>query len=395
MLYVIAAVVVAMAGVHVIGDIVAPVFLAITLVITARPLVVLLTKRGLNRVLSMFIGMLAVFLVLLAIGFAILFAANQFVHELPQFAPQAEALLQQFHAWLLQIGVNEQSVNTFVSNLDFGRVTALALGIINQVSGVAVFFGTLLLFVAFVAIDMLDTSERGRWLKAVRPNLFGGLVDFSWRVRTYWIVNTIFALAVAIIDVGILLWLQIPLALTWGILSFVTSYIPNVGFIIGMIPPAIMGLLAYGWESMVLVIVLYTAVNFTSDMLIQPKVTADAVGLNITTTFVSLLFWTLLLGPMGAVLAVPLTLFFKCILLDTQARTNWMSVFLGGELDEGVTPSDGEPPTPSRPPSRPWRPTNPTWATTPAQIPRRYQRPPTDPLSPPRRFQNGSPDDVA
>ncbi len=53
-------------------------------------------------------------------------------------------------------------------------------------------------------------------------------------------------------------------------------------------------------------------------MLVQPKITADAVGLNITTTFVSLLFWTLLLGPMGAVLAVPLTLFFKCILFDTE-----------------------------------------------------------------------------
>jgi len=344
-----AAVVVTLAGVYVVRDVVAPVFLSITLVITARPLVVRLTKRGVNRILSMFIGMLAVFVVLLAIAFALLFAANQFIRELPQFAPQAEALFQQLHAWLLSIGVSEQSVTAFVNGLDPARVFDAAVALIGQIGGIAVFLGTLLLFVAFVAIDMLDTSERGAQLKALRPNLFNGLADFSWRVRRYWIVNTIFALCVAIIDVGILLWLQIPLALTWGILSFVTSYIPNVGFIIGMIPPAIMALLAHGWESMVALVLAYTAINFTADMLVQPKITGDAVGLNITTTFVSLLVWSLVLGPMGAVLAVPLTLFFKCILFDTELRTRWMSVFLGGDLDD-VVPTDPVPPSDTEPP---------------------------------------------
>lgn len=111
---------------------------------------------------------------------------------------------------------------------------------------------------------------------------------------------------------------------------------------IGMVPPAIIALLDQGWETMVLLLICYTAVNFTSDMLIQPKVTGDAVGLNITATFVSLLFWSLLLGPMGAILAVPLTLFFKCILLDAESRTRWMSIFLGGDLD-GLTPGSAAP----------------------------------------------------
>jgi len=59
--------------------------------------------------------------------------------------------------------------------------------------------------------------------------------------------------------------------------------------------------------------------------------------------------WSLVLGPMGAVLAVPLTLFFKCILFDTELRTRWMSVFLGGDLDD-VVPTDPAPPSDTEPP---------------------------------------------
>ena len=351
MIFVGAGLIVCMIGVYFIRDIVTPVFLAITLVITARPLVLLLNRKGWPKWLSMLVGMVAVFVVLIFIMLAIVFALSQLITTLPQFADEAQAVIHNLAQWLASMGVSQETIQPLLQDLNFGRVIALLSAVLSQVTGTAIFFGTLLLFVAFVAVDMLDTSRQGATLQRVRPNLAAALSDFSWRVRSYWIVNTIFAFSVAVIDVGILLWLQIPLALTWGILSFVTSYIPNVGFIIGMIPPAIMALLAHDWQTMVTLILAYTAINFTSDMVIQPKVTADAVGLNISTTFVSLLFWSLLLGGMGAVLAVPLTLFFKCILFDLEPRTRWLSVFLGGTLDDA--PPDDAPPDDSPPDDSP------------------------------------------
>lgn len=352
MLFVGAALIVCMVGVYFVRDIVAPVFLSITLVITARPMVLWLNRRGWPKVLSMFVGMIAVFIVLIFIMLAIVFALIQLVTTLPQFADEAQAVIHNVGTWLKSMGVSQETLQPLIENLDYGRLIALSTAALRQISGTAVFFFTLLLFVAFVAVDMLDTDERRETLERHRPNLAAALTDFSWRVRQYWLVNTIFAVSVAIIDVGILLWLQIPLALTWGILSFVTSYIPNVGFIIGMIPPAIMALLAHDWQTMVTLVLAYLAVNFTSDMLIQPKVTGDAVGLNISTTFVSLLFWSLLLGGMGAVLAVPLTLFFKCILFDVQRETRWLSVFLGGDLAD-LQPGEPEPPPMESPPVEP------------------------------------------
>ena len=57
------------------------------------------------------------------------------------------------------------------------------------------------------------------------------------------------------IDVVALLIIGVPLAFTWGVLAFVTNYIPNIGFLIGMLPPAIIALLDGGVGSSVAVVI--------------------------------------------------------------------------------------------------------------------------------------------
>jgi predicted PurR-regulated permease PerM len=93
-----------------------------------------------------------------------------------------------------------------------------------------------------------------------------------------------------------------------GLLAFITNYIPNVGFIIGVVPPAILALLAGGPQLMVIVIIVYCAINFVVQSIIQPRFIGDAVGLSVTVTFLALVFWAWLIGPLGAILDIPLTL---------------------------------------------------------------------------------------
>ncbi|MFT4295859.1 MAG: AI-2E family transporter [Micropruina sp.] len=340
MLYAGAAIVACLAGIYFIRDVISPVFLAMTLVVTVRPLVLWLNERRVPKFLSALIGMLVVFLVLLAILFAVVVALSQFVAAMPSYADQFNELYTQASTQLMAWGVSQEMITQWVTTFDYTRLLGYVTGVMTQVGFWATFIGSLFLFVAFIAIDLSDTTERRAKLAVLRPNLAAALLDFSWRVRRYWVVNTIFGLAVALINMGILAWLQIPLVLTWGILSFVTAYIPNIGFIIGMVPPALMALLARDVQTMVIMVAAYVVVNFIASMVIQPKVTGDAVGLNITTTFISLVFWALIIGPLGAILAVPLTLFFKAVLFDADPRTRWVSVFLGGNLDDVAT---GEP----------------------------------------------------
>jgi len=132
-----------------------------------------------------------------------------------------------------------------------------------------------------------------------------------------------------LIDTIALWFMGIPLAVTWGLLAFITNYIPYVGFWLAVLPPAVLALLVGGPQLLIVVVVLYLVVNFVLTSLVQPHFVGDAVGLSITVTFLALVFWGWLLGPVGAVLAVPLTLLVKAILVDSDPRAGWAAALLG------------------------------------------------------------------
>jgi predicted PurR-regulated permease PerM len=116
----------------------------------------------------------------------------------------------------------------------------------------------------------------------------------------------------------------------WGLLAFITNYIPNIGFVIGVIPPAIIGLLEGGARLMIYVVVVYSVLNVVIQSIIQPKIVGNAVGLSPTITMLSLVFWAYTLGAMGALLAVPLTLFAKALLVDADPRSWWLIPLISG-----------------------------------------------------------------
>jgi predicted PurR-regulated permease PerM len=126
----------------------------------------------------------------------------------------------------------------------------------------------------------------------------------------------------------------------WAVLAFVTNFIPNIGFVIGLIPPAIIALLDSGPGLMATVIVLYSVINFVIQSVIQPRVVGDVVGLSPTLTFLSLVFWAWLIGPLGALLAVPLSLLMRSLLVEADPRGRWALPLISGKPDPptlGVT----------------------------------------------------------
>jgi predicted PurR-regulated permease PerM len=139
------------------------------------------------------------------------------------------------------------------------------------------------------------------------------------------------------------LWLlAVPFPVLWGLLSFITNYIPNIGFVIGLIPPALLALLDGGVTRMVWVIVLYCVFNVVVQSVIQPKFVGDAVGLSVTVTFLSLVFWSWVLGALGALLAIPLTLLAKALLFDIDPSTRWMDVLISDRAPD-TEPDDEAP----------------------------------------------------
>ena len=84
---------------------------------------------------------------------------------------------------------------------------------------------------------------------------------------------------------------------------------------------------------MIAVIVVYGVINGIIQSVIQPRVVGKAVNLSQTITFFSVLFWAVVIGPIGAILAIPLTLLVRLLLVDTNPAMDWIRPMLG-ELDE-------------------------------------------------------------
>jgi hypothetical protein len=90
-------------------------------------------------------------------------------------------------------------------------------------------------------------------------------------------------------------------------------------------------LLEGGWGELLLIIIVYSVLNFVVQTLIQPRFVGDSVGLSMTVTFVALLFWGWVLGALGALLAIPLTLLVKALLVDVDPRGHWLDALLREE----------------------------------------------------------------
>ncbi len=146
----------------------------------------------------------------------------------------------------------------------------------------------------------------------------------------------------AVIDTIELQLMGVPGAFVWGVLAFITNFIPNIGFIIGLVPPALLALLEGGVWKMLAVIVVYCAINFVIQSVIQPKYQADALNLGVSLTFLSLVFWTFVLGPLGALLALPMTMLVRALFVDADPTVKWVGPLLSLDVPEGDPPGEPE-----------------------------------------------------
>lgn len=339
-----ACLVVVVGGMRVTADLLGPVFLALMLTVTISPIAIWMRSRGVPLWLAMISNVLAVYLLLVVLGGAMALSLARLVDLLPQYQQQFLDLRADIVSTLSSLGIDQTQVLTQVEKAtNPGQIVDVIGWIFGGVTGVLSNTVFLLATLLFMCVDAVDYPARLAASGAQRPQVVGALREFATGTRRYLWVTTVFGLGVAVIDTLALWALDIPLPFLWGLLSFITNYIPNIGFIIGVIPPALLGLLQGGVEKMIWVIVVYCAINFVIQSIIQPKVIGDAVGLSATVSFLSLIFWAWVLGPLGALLAIPLSLLAKGLLVDIDPSTRWLTPLVsGGPLparDSG--PSDG------------------------------------------------------
>src|SRR5829696_7987347 len=314
----VAATLVAALGVREFAGVLGPVFLALVLSIAVHPLRELAARRRLPGWLGAIFSLIGVYAIVVGL-FGILVIAGV------QFAELAESYAPQFQAFIQQVGERLQGIG---NGLDPGKLVGVLTSLVGGIAGVlsSIFFLITLLF--FTVSDAGSFAGKLGRISPRGQRLADAFRLFARGTRQYLAVATIFGAIVAVCDVAALWILDIRYAWLWGLLAFITNYIPNIGFLIGVVPPAVIALLDKGVGTAIAVVVIYSVVNFVIQTIIQPRVVGTTVGLSSTLTFLSLIVWATILGATGALLAVPLTLFVKSLLIDVAPEHGWVTPLL-------------------------------------------------------------------
>ena len=157
--------------------------------------------------------------------------------------------------------------------------------------------------------------------------------SFVDHIQRYVVIKTIISMTTGIL-VGIwMIILGVEFPVLWGFLAFLLNYVPSLGVVIAAIPAVLFAAIQLGPGHAALVAVGYLAINFIIGTAIEPKIVGKGIGLSTLVVFLSLIFWGTLLGLIGAVLCIPITMTLK-FLLEINEDTRWMGVWLGPGVEE-------------------------------------------------------------
>ncbi len=327
-----AALVVLIVAARSIAEIIAPIFLGLNLMIVAYPIHRGLVRAKIPAPIASVVALIAVLVVIGAFLASTVWSLTELIRVIPDYAPRFDELYQQLLGWLNSIGLSTDMLASEASKtITASNVVSLLTPLFNNLASILSLLATVLMAVFFLAMDATDFSRRMSLASRVEPRFTRAMHTFAHGVRRYWVVATIFGLIVAVLDVVALTIIGVPLALVWGVLSFLTNYIPNIGFVLGLIPPALVALLELGPTAALWVVVAYSVLNFVIQAIIQPKVAGESVGVTPFVSFFSLLFWYFVLGGLGALLALPATLLVKALLVDANPNAGWINILISSD----------------------------------------------------------------
>ncbi len=314
-------------GTRYLASILNPILLAIVITITVLPLPNKLMKRGLSAGVAVVVTIVVVFGVLVLVAWLVVASMGHLSADVPGYESTAAAN----EAQPTTAPTGQPQVDAFLaqiqSAIDSKQAAQILVKTISALAPAVVqLFMTGLIFAFMLGSAIaLPRTTRGSF----DPNspILKRVSMLTEDVRIYMSTMTLVNLLVGMGDALLLVVMGIDYAVLWGILAFFLGFIPSIGFWVALIPPVIVAYAQYGIEKALLVFLAYVLINGGVQNFVQPKIMGDRLRISPLVVFVSLFAWGFVLGGIGAILAVPLTLLILAV-LDSFDGTRWVAVLL-------------------------------------------------------------------
>ena len=328
-----ASVVLIVAGMKAIADLLSPILLALFIVLVANPVLAWLKGKGIPN----WLAYTAVALSIVVVGvFGIFFLAtslNQLLQELPEYTVQIESQIQDLFKWLQDLGVTTEDIQS-LDWLQPEPLLKFSVSIVSGLLGIISKAGFTLLVFIYMLASAPNFAQRLRRGLAHNQSMLSRCDDFSRSMSTYLLIKSWLGAITALVQIILMAIMGIDFAVLWGVLSFIANFIPNFGFYIALIPPLLLAIVKIGVIKAVIFGVLYAGINNFFDIVIAPRYLSKGLDLSTIVSFLAVIIWTWVLGPIGAFIALPLTVMVKKLLLESYPETQLVAQLLSSGESE-------------------------------------------------------------
>ncbi|HPW69654.1 MAG: AI-2E family transporter [Deltaproteobacteria bacterium] len=302
-----ACLVVIVAGMQAMANVLNIVFLAWLLAYAILPLPHWMIRHGLPEVPAV----LGTLLIVIFGGITLAVVMSYSIVSLGQRLPTYETNLADTYAamvdYLAARDIDLAQVRP-LEGLTPARMIGYARMLLGQIGNLLGNTLLLVLLVAILLFEFLGEDRRRLEYRAEKRPVISIFQEASSDVQAYVAVTSTTGAMQALINIALYLALGIDFAVTWGILFFFMNFIPVVGGFIAIVPPVALGFLESGVMTAVAVLVLFTINNLLWDNVLKPRFMEKTLDLPFLFIILSLIFWSWVLGSVGTILAVPLTM---------------------------------------------------------------------------------------
>ncbi len=322
-----AALVVIIAGLRAGRELVVPFLLAVFIAVLCMPLLAWLRRRGVPNLLAAFLIVAAFLAIGSALAVFVGMSVNDFIRALPDYQSRMSTETVSFLDWLRSkhVDVSAQGLLDYVTPSRAMSLTA------SVVSGLGVLLGNGLLILFIVGFILIEASSLPLKLRAAVRNpekTLAAFEKFGKTAQRYLFIKTLTSAAT-----GFGIWLCLTIvgvdyAVIWGLLAFLLNFVPYIGGTLATVPPVLLALIQLGVGPAIWTTFGCVVVNTTIAILEPMLLAGGGGGLSALVVFLSLVFWGWVLGPIGAILSVPLTTLVK-IALENHEDSRWVATMLG------------------------------------------------------------------
>ncbi|HBL4689428.1 AI-2E family transporter [Citrobacter sedlakii] len=310
--------VIILTGIRFAADIIVPFILAIFLAVVLNPLVQRMVKLRVPRVMAISILVLIIVMAMVLLLAYLGTSLNELARTLPQYRSSLVVPLKNLEPWLVRLGIGV-SVDELVKYIDPNAAMTLVTNLLAQLSNAMSSIFLLLLTVVFMLLEVPQLPTKFQQILTRPVEGMAAIQRAIDSVSHYLVLKTAISIVTGLVVWAMLAALEVRFAFVWGLLAFALNYIPNIGSVLAAIPPIAQVLVFGGLYDALVVLAGYLMINLVFGNILEPRIMGRGLGLSTLVVFLSLIFWGWLLGPVGMLLSVPLTIIVKIALEQTVA----------------------------------------------------------------------------